>query len=370
MVTYHPENERLKTKYFAYEKEANGKSPKTIENMRKAIIRYEEFTKHESFKNFNNKKAMEFKAHLLKMNNKHGRPLSASTIAHTLNPLQDFLKWLAAQTGYKTQIRYPDIEYLNLNEKDKHKIQPNTLKEYPSEQQIRKVITTMPENTPVEKRNRAIVAFVFATGIRDGALIGLKLKHLNVAKRYVVQDPKEVATKFGKRINSKFFPVGDDIHQIILDWAAYLREEMFFTDADPLFPREELVHDQENSFKPQLSHKHWQSATAIRGIFKQAFGAAKLPYYSPHRLRDTLSAIGRTLCVTTEDQMAWAKNLGHESPATTFMVYGGFSPDQQFDAIEKLGKKKQKTSPTDIDAIAEAVAHKLRSKQEEKEDEK
>lgn len=367
MTTYHPENERMKTKYFAFEKEANGKSPKTIENMRKAIIRYEEFTKHDTFKTFNNKKATEFKAHLLKTKNKHGQPLSASTIAHTLSPLQDFLRWLAIQAGYKAQIRYPDIEYLNLNENDKHKIQPNTLKEYPSEEQIRKVIAAMPEVTPVDKRNRAIVAFVFATGIRDGALLGLKIKHLNSAKKYVVQDPKEVATKFGKRINTKFFPVGDDIHQIILDWAAYLREEMFFTDAEPLFPREELVHDQENSFKARLSRKHWQSATAIRGIFKQAFEAAKLPYYSPHRLRDTLSAIGRTLCVTTEDQMAWAKNLGHESPATTFMVYGGFSPDQQFDVIERLGKKKQKTAPSDVDALAEAIAQKLRSQKKDEE---
>ena len=360
MATYHPENERMKTKYFSYEKEANRKSPKTIENMRKAIIRYEEFTKYESFKTFNHKKAMEFRAHLLKTKNKHGQPLSASTIAHTLSPLQDFLKWLAAQIGYKTQIRYHDMEYLNLSENDRHKIQPNTLKEYPSEEQIRKVIAAMPDNTPVAKRNRAIIAFVFATGIRDGALIGLKLKHLNMAKKYVVQDPKEVATKFGKRINTKFFPVGDDIHQIILDWASYLREEKLFAETDPLFPKEELVHDADNSFKGRLSRQHWQSASAVRGIFKQAFEAVKLRYYSPHRFRDTLSFIGRKLCSNTEEQMAWAKNLGHESPATTFIVYGGFSPDQQFEVIERLGKKASKAISPDIEAIAEAVAKKLR----------
>jgi integrase len=362
MATYHPENERMKTKYFAFEKEANGKSPQTIENMRKAIIRYEEFTKHDSFKTFNNKKAMEFKAHLLKTKNKHGQPLSASTIAHTLSPLQELFKWLATQGGYKTQIRYPDIEYLNLNENDKHKIQPNTLKEYPSEEQIRKVIASMPTHTDVEKRNRAMIAFVFATGVRDGALIGLKLKHVNTGKKYVVQNPNEVDTKFRKRINTKFFPVGDDIHQIVLDWVEFLRKEKLFADNDPLFPKEELVQDDDRNFKGgKLSHQHWKSAAGVRVIWKQAFEAASMRYFPPHRFRDTLSSIGRKLCSNTEEQMAWAKNLGHESPATTFMVYGGFSPDQQFEVIERLGKKSSKTVSPDIEAIAEAVAKKLRS---------
>lgn len=155
-------------------------------------------------------------------------------------------------------------------------------------------------------------------------MIGLKIKHISLAKKYIVQDPKEVATKFRKRIHTKFYPVGDDIHQIILDYVLYAQEEMLFTDNDPLFPKEELVHDAENSFTPILSRQHWQSATTIRGIFKKAFEDTGLQYYSPHRFRDTLSAIGRKLCTTTEDQMAWAKNMGHESPATTLWYMAGF----------------------------------------------
>ena len=103
------------------------------------------------------------------------------------------------------------------------------------------------------------------------------------------------------------------------------------------------------NFKAQLSRKHWQSATAIRDIFKQAFEAAGLPYYSPHRFRDTISAIGRKLCSTTEEQIAWARNMEHESHATTLMVYGGFSPDQQFEVIERLGRKNTQTSDNQDD---------------------
>jgi len=52
--------------------------------------------------------------------------------------------------------------------------------------------------------------------------------------------------------------------------------------------------------------------------------------------------------------MAWAKNLGHVSPATTFMVYGGFSPDQQFEVIERLGKKSRATFENQ-DEVARAL---------------
>ncbi len=129
----------------------------------------------------------------------------------------------------------------------------------------------------------------------------------------------------------------------MIAWVRYLREEKLFGDNDPLFPKEVLVHDEEMTFKGgKLSREHWQSAAAVRGIFKQAFEAAKLPHFTPHHFRDTLSAIGRELCCTTEEQMAWARNMGHESPLTTFHVYGSFSPDQQFEVIERLGQKRGK----------------------------
>jgi site-specific recombinase XerD len=208
MSHYNPENERLKLRYFDYEAEANGKSHKTIESIRKALIRFEEFTGYQSFKAFTHKQAMEFKTHLLKSKNKYGKPLSLSTIAHTLAPVKEFLKWLAMQPSYKSSFKFSDMEYLNLTERDKRGLQPNMLKQYPSPEQIRKALATFNTSTEVGKRNQALMALVFSTGIRDGAVIGLKLKHLNIAKTYVEQDPKDVATKFGKRIHSKFYPIG------------------------------------------------------------------------------------------------------------------------------------------------------------------
>ena len=350
-----PENERIKHKYFDYERDGNGKSEKTLENIRKALIRYEEFTHHTAFKTFNAQQATAYKNHLLKASNANGKPLVLQTVSHALCHLMDFFKWLAARDGYKKSIRFADIVYLKLNDRDRHKIAPAKLKDYPSPEQVKKVIASMPAKTDVETRNRAIVALVFATGIRDGALIGLKMKHINAEKGYVVQDPREVETKFGKHINSKFLPVGEDIHHIIREWVQDLREVLLFGDNDPLFPKEILQHnDKMNFVGGTLSREHWQSATAIRGIFKQAFLNAGLKPYPPHRFRDTLSAIGRQYCTTIEEQMAWARNMGHESPQTTFIVYGGFSPERQFEVLDRLAGKMEAV-PENQEDIARAL---------------
>jgi integrase len=53
----------------------------------------------------------------------------------------------------------------------------------------------MPAVSDIERRNRALVAFTWLTGIRDGALASLKIKHVNVTEGRVNQDPREVKTK-------------------------------------------------------------------------------------------------------------------------------------------------------------------------------
>ena len=57
-------------------------------------------------------------------------------------------------------------------------------------------------------RNRAVVAFTLLTGARDGAIASLKRKHVDVVDGKVVQDAREVRTKFSKTFTTWFFPVG------------------------------------------------------------------------------------------------------------------------------------------------------------------
>ena len=83
----------------------------------------------------------------------------------------------------------------------------------------------MPAGTEIERRNRTLIAFTILTGARDGATASLKLKHVDIDQGRVDQDARQVKTKFSKTFTTWFFPIGDDIHGIVVEWILYLRQE-------------------------------------------------------------------------------------------------------------------------------------------------
>jgi hypothetical protein len=88
----------------------------------------------------------------------------------------------------------------------------------PTLEQVRHVIHMMPASTEIERRDQALIAFTILTGARDRATASLKLKHIDVHQGRVNQDARQVNTKFSKTFTTWFFPVGDDVLQIIVDW--------------------------------------------------------------------------------------------------------------------------------------------------------
>ena len=76
----------------------------------------------------------------------------------------------------------------------------------------------MPEDSVIERRNRALVAFTLLTGARDSAIASLKLKHVDLEAGSVFQDARDVNTKGSKTFTTYFFPVGDEIHKIVREW--------------------------------------------------------------------------------------------------------------------------------------------------------
>jgi integrase len=87
----------------------------------------------------------------------------------------------------------------------------------PSLEQVRHVVFSMPATDAIERRGRALAAFILLTGVRDGAVASLELKHVDLVERCVSQDGREVATKFGKSFSTWFFPVGDDVRRIVAE---------------------------------------------------------------------------------------------------------------------------------------------------------
>ena len=340
MRNYNPKNERIKHEYYLYLKHARRRADSTINGVRKAIDRYEDYTGKKDFSTFNKEKAMGFVRHLAAQKTAQGdKALGTPTRLSTLNNLKGFFLWLAMQEGYKREIKLTDIEYLNMSEKEERAAKAAKIKKCPSLEQIRQALFAMPYKTVIDRRNRALVALTILTGARVNALVTLRLKHVLLDQDHALIDqrPDEVATKFSKTIFSYLLPIGDDIQAVFRDWIRELRQDLGYSDNDPVFPQTRRGHDENMAFQAQgLEPICWSTTAPVREIFRQAFENAGLPYYHPHSFRHTLAQMMSQYCKTFEDMKAWSQNLGHEHINTTAVSYHKIDPERQGQILKGL----------------------------------
>jgi integrase len=155
----------------------------------------------------------------------------------------------------------------------------------------------------------------------------------------VLQDAREVKTKFSKTFTTWFFPVGEAIRQVVVDWVGELRTRELWGPDDPLFPATRVEVGVGGQFKAVgLERKHWSNAGPIRAVFKAAFTGAGLPYANPHVFRKTLAQLGERLCRTPEEFKAWSQNLGHEGVLTTLTSYGEVASARQAQILRNLAQ--------------------------------
>jgi integrase len=348
MIKHNAANERIKRTYFAYLREARRYSEASVGGAAKALSRFEEYTRFKEFRVFHREQAIGFKRRLAdQVNARTGERLSKATLYSTLQSLRSFFLWLAGQPGFKSRISYSDADYFNLSDKETRIAKSHREQAMPTLEQVHHVLATMPCGTDIECRNRALIALGLLTGARDGALASLKLKHIDLAQGRLIQDAREVRTKFSKTFTSWFFPVGGSALKIVTDWVGHLRTALLFGENDPLFPATRVAVGATNQFEAiGLGRKAWSGTTPIRAIFRKAFACAGLPYFNPHSLRKTLAQLGERLCKTPEEFKAWSQNLGHDGVLTTFSSYGTVAATRQAEIIRSLATPTEELPET------------------------
>jgi integrase len=193
----------------------------------------------------------------------------------------------------------------------------------------------MPGATAIDRRNRAMIAFTWLTGVRDGALVSLKLKHVNLADSSVNQDAGEVNTKNSKSQLTTFFCIGGCARKIVEEWIFELTTAHLWGRDDPLFPATLIKQDADRKFQAAgISRKQWRNADAARKIFREAFEAIGLRGFNPHSFRHALALFGEQHCRSPEEFKAWSQNLGHENVLTTLCSYGTVPPHRQAEIIK------------------------------------
>ena len=361
MAKHNAQNTRIKREYFDYLKHAQRRDEASIDQVAKAIARFEEATGFKDFKKFHREQAKAFKTKLSAAKNEHtGKPLARATVHSTLSTLRAFFIWLAGQPGYKSKIEYSDADYFNLSEKEVRIAKATREKPVPTPEQVHHVLATMPAESDIELRNRRRISLPSLTGARAAALASLKLKHIDLEQGCIYQDAREVNTKNSKTFTTWFCPVGGEALQIVTDWCEHLRKDLLWSEDDPLFSKTQIGLGEQGGFQALgLSREHWSGTGPIRAIYKDAFGAAGLPYYNPHCFRHALARLGEQICPTIEAFKAWSQNIGHEKMLTTLTSYGTVPAAKQAELIKGLGEGKQESEEERIAAIVAETMRKM-----------
>lgn len=364
MPKYCPENEKVKRAYAFYLEAANGKQSATIDAALKAIDRFETSTNCKPFRKFHPEQARSFRADLVEEVGSHGSVLSAATITSTLKHLRNFFLWLSREPGFRSALNSNDANYFTPSEQDRRIAGARRERPVPTLADIKAALASMPCQTHIELRDRAVLAFAIVSGARDGAIASFRLKHVNLAAQTIFQDGRDVKTKGRKTFTSSFFPVGPESVEIVADYVRMLSEELGFGPDDPLFPSTIMGHDSDRAFEAQgLSRKHWSTAEPIRRIFRAAFAAAGLSAFNPHSLRKTLALHADTLNLTREEEKAYSQNFGHESIWTTRESYGTLPEHRQAEVMRRLGTPKAAGVPEAEIAAMQAVLDRMKAGQ-------
>lgn len=196
----------------------------------------------------------------------------------------------------------------------------------------------MPSGTDIERRDKAVLALLALTAVRDGALVTLRLKHVDLVDRCLWQNAKEVDTKFGKSFRTYFQPGFSEAEGALEDWVNHQRETLLRGADDPLFPKTEMGLDEAGGFcAVGVARDHWKTAQPVRNLVKGAFEVAGIPPFGPHSFRHMHAREALRSGATVEEFWAVAQNLGHSSMLTTLRSYGQLPENRRKEII--LGTK-------------------------------
>ena len=300
MAKRRPDNLRIKRKYLVWLRQAKGFSEASVDKAAASVDCYLTYIRDGDLRQFHSEKALGFKRHLNGI--KHARtkaPLARSTIDGTLRDVKAFFAWLADQPGYRATVRHADAAYFTPDKKSSRTSRRGVWRPHPSPDQVRHAIDQMPATSAIDRRDRALVAFLFLTGARETAAMTTRLCHVDLSARCIHFDGRLVDTKNGKRFTTSFFPVGADVEVILTDWVAELKQDHLWGPTDPLFPKTLVQRGATGGFAVRgIAREPWKSPARIVKVFKGAFEAAGLPPFSPHRIRNTLVEMAREFCRT------------------------------------------------------------------------
>jgi integrase len=266
---------------------------------------------------------------------KHKGGSSRSTIRHRASHLIAFFSWLRKQDGYK-RLSADIPEYFLLSRRASALALSPDPKPFPTIDEAIELAKVMPATSLLARRDRAIFSLAFVSGFRAGALISLRIRHLDPTLKHVEQNAAEVRAKNSKSFTANWFPRTEALQEIVLAWLKELATNGFRTD-DALFPAAEHLQCSRAKLSAQdrPSIPPMRSNAGVNHAFAMA-SKRSANDYSPHSARHCLAALGEKLCNSPEARKAWSLNLGHANEATTQVHYAKLTNKQLDEVFQSL----------------------------------
>lgn len=190
----------------------------------------------------------------------------------------------------------------------------------------------MPTKTWIERRDCAILAYLLLMGVRNSALLSLRIKDNDLEHKNVHEKPNWVHTKNSKFMTTTWFPLGGDIEIIVTERIKEI-SNLTGSDEGPLFPRAQdliLVREMPDYIQPLLD------PGTVRRILKRITAEHQLPSFSPHKFRHILAVYGVEICNSVSELTSWSVNLGHESLTTMLKYHAKPSPLMQEENMRQI----------------------------------
>lgn len=190
----------------------------------------------------------------------------------------------------------------------------------------------MPADSLRAERTQAAVALLFASGMRDGALMSLPISCVNVERREIHQLPELGVQTKGRKAALTYLLDLPDLLDVIRRWDARLRAQ---------FPVTALwwpLIDFEGFALLETHHVVASRTKYLRDDLRELCERADLPYLSPHKFRHGHVMWARRHARDMDDLKAISQNVMHSSVTITDGVYGNFDGADVKNIIARLGQ--------------------------------
>lgn len=322
-----PANEEIKQDYrfyLKYQRDFKLNNDSIKDKMSK-IDKYDEFFNYADFIEFDANKGVEYYKHLLERF--EDGQLEMSTVLSYLNTIKEFLNWYFDNHKVKSK-KTLIASLVTLEPKDEHRRLAQRLEyvEYPTHEEFEQIIS-FPEETILDKRDKAILTFLYLSGARVSAVATATIKSFDEKRMIFFQDPLEgIKTKRSKHIISKLIKFDNKYYEIVRNWINFLKTEYGFKDCDPLFP---VVKD--------VVKKNFMNGEAdYRKMIAKRCKDVLLPEYHPHAFRHAHIYKGLSYVRNGLQLRALSQNVGHESMMTILEKYAKMKPEEYMRVLDDM----------------------------------